>query len=297
MVTIDPETPPFWQKGVRWAFGRMTGLEHLLEEKDKALEAAGRLCEEQKVSLRRDWQAEVERLKEAVNSLARTTVIVRDEAVELALNRILSKEPACAEEFEWQILWGYGFTDAAKRVISDIDFIVGPEELTLRGLPLGNFTYDDKWTLVNQTHEAGLHEMCHRYAEKAVSPAELASLAWEMAKAVPEATGETRAFLQVQLFGHQIGDPMYGGGVYGHAWPGALDGIHPADITAEDFAGGRPEAGPERGWRHLWVNLASYTMGQYQSGPRALPERLWPYLEGCFSGTILVKPYFSGGRP
>ena len=78
---------------------------------------------------------------------------------------------------------------------------------------------------------------------------------------------------------------MPDGGAYGHAWAGALDGMLPYFITAEDFAGNRSELGPERGWRHLWVNLASYTMGQGRDGPRALPERLWPFFSGCFTGT------------
>ncbi|MDQ7821255.1 MAG: hypothetical protein RDV48_00535 [Candidatus Eremiobacteraeota bacterium] len=46
----------------------------------------------------------------------------------------------------------------------------------------------------------------------------------------------------------------------------------------------------------IFAGFSSWTMGQYKAGPHMLPQFMWLYLDLIFSGRILEKPYYEGGK-
>lgn len=45
----------------------------------------------------------------------------------------------------------------------------------------------------------------------------------------------------------------------------------------------------------IFASFSSFTMGQFKTGPRALPEFMWEFFEPMFTGELKVKPYYEGG--
>lgn len=207
---------------------------------------------------------------------------------------LLSRPPISVEHFRWQILLAYGWTPSVMAFLEEVPIEIKNLHSALVGG--GETRYLDHISLNGISHEAALHELCHWVAFGWLSSTYLATYVKELAAAEAEAQGDVKEFIHIQLYGHKPGDrDPVSGGVFGHAWPGALDGLDPRDITPDDFEGARPQYGPERSFRHIWVSFCSYTMGQYRTGPRALPQRLWRFFGQTFTGTVTVKPYYEGG--
>lgn len=174
------------------------------------------------------------------------------------------------EQLRWQVIWGYGFTPFAQAILATAPLTVKDWQNTSGG----GLTYHDRIELEGRQHQAALHEFCHWVHERTslLDPAWLPAFLVEYKALAGDPAGlrneDTPAnFARLQLYGDAIN---------GGTWPGVL-------ALAD--------------WDHAWVSLASYTMGKYQNGPRALPEPLWLFFAPFFTGDCPLRPYYEGGHP
>jgi hypothetical protein len=169
--------------------------------------------------------------------------------------------PVSVEHLRWTVLLGYGFMPAAVRLIEEAPLTI----TDINHRDGGGLTYENHIALNGVQHEAALHEFCHWIFRRMIYTS---TDGWRdrylyAYRRLADGDGSplAAAFAKLQLEGNGV-------------WPGVL-------------------ADPQI-YGHEWVSLASWHMGQYKTGPRTLPEYLWPFFAEAFSGQLLLEPYYVG---
>ncbi len=67
-------------------------------------------------------------------------------------------------------------------------------------------------------------------------------------------------------------------------------------IVNGKWAGSGLDMGNIIDWE-IYAGLCSYTMGQYKSGPRRLPQTMWWIFDEEFTGEVQATPSYEGGVP
>ncbi len=162
------------------------------------------------------------------------------------------------QAFRWRILRGYGFSATAWGLLCDIPLTIKDFGNTTGG----GLTYQDHVELEGVQDEAAVHEFSHWVWERVGLPdTALVARYIEDYKRLAAGDGAPRAvdFANLQLYGD------------GQQWPGVLQ---------------------LRDMDHALLSLASWHMGRFRDGPRALPPYLWPYFELLFTGGGSETPYY-----
>ncbi len=182
------------------------------------------------------------------------------------------------KNFKNFIINSFGFTDAAREVLRDIDFEVTNSSNFYDGggcwCPCGN-----KVQLNSGQYEAALHELSHVWWDAEIKNnyelrQEFVSAMIRLASMDPEENPQYAPAI------HEAHTYVYG--------PWREFDQHDAEYWDSFEQNDSYES-------EMFASLSSFTMGQYTTGPRQLPEFMWKFFSPLFTGEISETPYYEGG--
>jgi len=171
------------------------------------------------------------------------------------------------DQFQQRVIADYGFTPEASEYLSTVPFIMANENWN-PAVDGGAHWHPDSREIHASyfQDEAAVHEMAH---------------AWYDYNNGTQEWGEDLAQATIRL--SQMDPQQY---------PQYAQAIAEADKYVNTLHWADPSNPDDHCAYELYASFASFTMGQYQTGPRQLPEFMWKFYESLFTGVIDVTPYY-----
>lgn len=198
---------------------------------------------------------------------------------------------ADANTFRDFIFQGFGFTTEAKNLIT-ANSTIEVKDLQNACNGGGGWMPGDKKVVLNCTqYEAAIHELSHVWwhAYRLRNPDMAKGLAKDVVR-LSNGDGPTAAVSFAKDYVNGIG-----------SWKGMYctdNGCaDPQNIKDSDFDLIEAATNAKINDWEIYAGFASWTMGKYKDGPRALPDYAWKYFEPEFKGLIAEKSYYEGGHP